>query len=230
MGIVDRLRTEDVTIDALPPPPTVRSVLERFGRKFVTDSIIPFALFLGLNSWVGLGWAMVAGTIWSIGLIVVRRRRGEAAGALVWISLCFVLVRGAAGLLTSSGTVYFGPGVATNFLVALAFVVSVLVRRPLVGYIALVFYPFPDEIRSHDAYRRAFSRLSLAWAALLVATGTAQGVALLTASTNQFLLVRSAGWPFTAGLFVFSLGYPRRCFKRDPELGPWVLAAEGAGG
>ena len=76
MGIVDRLRTEDVTIDALPPPPTVRSVLERFGRKFVTDSIIPFALFLGLNSWVGLGWAMVAGTIWSIGLIVVRRRRG----------------------------------------------------------------------------------------------------------------------------------------------------------
>lgn len=211
----------------LPPPPTLRSVLERFGRRFATDSVIPVALFLIVNSTAGLAWAMVAGSAWAIGLIAVRRLRGEVAGALVWISLGFVLIRGAVGLVTASDTVYFGPGVATNFVVTIGFVVSVAIRRPVVGYIAMIFYPFPEQVRRHDTYRRVFARLTLAWAALQALNGTVQAVTLLTASTNTFLLVRAAvNWPLSAALFVFSLGYPRRAFRRDPELGLWVEAAE----
>ena len=84
----------------------------------------------------------------------------------MWFSLGFVLLRGVAGVLTRSDAVYFGPGIVNNFVIAAAFAVSVVVRRPIVGYIAPVFYRFPDPVRKHPTYTKVFGRLTLAWALL----------------------------------------------------------------
>lgn len=213
--------------DDLPPPPTLLSVLERFGRRFFLDAVVPVALFLVLDTVAGLVWAMGAGTVWAVALIVVRRRAGQTAGALIWLSLAYVVARGTAGIITGSDAVYFGPGIATNFVVAGVFVVSVALRRPAVGYIAPIFYPFPDFLRRHDAYRRAFSRLTLLWAALETFTGAVQVILLAATSTNTYLIVRSVvSWPLSVALFIYSLRYPRQAFAREPELAPWVEAAE----
>src|SRR4051812_45968997 len=103
-------------VDALEldPPPTFRSVIQRYGRRAVTDSVIPLVLFIAVNTAFGLAAAMVVGTAWSVGLITWRRSRGQSAGALVWFSLGFVLLRGVAGVLTRSDAVYFGPGIVNN--------------------------------------------------------------------------------------------------------------------
>ncbi len=209
-----------------PTPPTLHSVLRRHGRRFATDSVIPVVLFIVLNATAGIGWAIAASTVWSASLVVLRRRRREAAGVLVWFSLGFVALRGIAGLLTRSDAVYFGPGIINTLLVALVFAGSVSLRRPIVGMIAPIFYPFPDDVRSHPTYRRVFSRLTLAWAALLASTGALQVWLLATTSTNTYLMVRSAvSWPLSLGLFVISLRYPRRAFERDAELSVRLTAA-----
>jgi intracellular septation protein A len=233
---VGRLATEagddlDIDLSQLPPPPTVVSVLQQFGRRFSTDAVVPVVLFLVLNTAAGLAWAMVASSVWAIVLIIVRRRAGKAAGPLVWFSLGYVLLRGTAGIVTGSDAVFFGPGIASNFVVAGLFVGSVIARRPAVGYIALIFYPFPPQVRNHDAYRRVFSRLSLAWAALETFTGALQVLLLATTTTNTYLVVRSVvAWPLSVALFVVSLRYPRRVFASEPDLAAWVEAAEAGRG
>ncbi len=206
-------------VDELPTPPTLHSVLRKHGRRFATDSVIPVVLFLVLNGTAGIVWAIAASTAWSATLIIVRRRRHETAGVLVWFSLGFVVLRGGAGLLTRSDAVYFGPGIVNTLLIAVAFAVSVGVRRPIVGMIAPIFYPFPEDVRTHPTYRRVFARLTLAWAALLASSGALQIWLLSTTSTNTYVVVRSAvTWPLSVTLFVISLRYPRRAFERDPEL------------
>jgi intracellular septation protein A len=211
-----------------PAPPTLRSVLRKHGGRFATDSVIPVVLFLVLNGTAGIGWAMVASTVWAVSLIGLRLHRHGAVGVLVWFSLGFVVVRGVAGLLARSDAVYFGPGILNTLLVALAFAGSVCLRRPIVGMIAPIFYPFPDDVRAHPTYRRVFSRLTLAWAALLASSVALQIWLLATASTNTYLVVRSAvTWPLSLALFVISLRYPRRAFERHPELSVRLGAAPG---
>jgi intracellular septation protein A len=215
---------DDLELDA---PPTFRSVIQRYGRRALTDSIIPLVLFIAVNTAFGLAWAMVVGTAWSGGLMAWRRSRGQSAGALVWFSLGFVLLRGVAGVLTRSDAVYFGPGIVNNFVIAAAFAVSVVVRRPIVGYIAPVFYRFPDVVQKHPTYTKVFGRLTLAWALLQLATGLFQVWLIVNASTNTYVLLRTVtSLPLMIALFAISLRYPRRAFARDPELAPWAAAAE----
>jgi intracellular septation protein A len=218
---VSRLDEEE-----LPPLPTLAGIVRRFGRQFLFDVLAPLLAFVALNSTIGLAWAIAAATGWSVGLIGLRWRRGRTAGPLIWCSLGFALVRGAAGILTGSDEVYFGPAVATDFLIAAGFVGSVALGRPAVGRIATVFYPFPDDVRHHRAYRRAFGRLTLAWAALVATIGVVQVVLLATTSANTFVIVRAlATWPLIVGLFVCSLRYPPRVFAREPDLAPRFAAA-----
>lgn len=213
--------------EELPPPPTLTSVLRKYGRRFLLDALVPVALFLSINSMAGLGWAMGLASGWAAGLVIARRRAGRAAGPLVWFSLGYVLLRGAAGIITGSDAVYFGPGIANNFVIAAIFAVSVLVRRPIVGAIATIFYPFPDDVRRHPAYRRAFGRLTLAWAAFQLLTGVLQIALLATTTTNTYILVRSlVSWPLGIALFVYSLRYPRTAFAREPDLADRVATAE----
>lgn len=208
-------------------PPTLVSVLRQFGSRFLVDALVPVALFLSINSSAGLPWAMAASSAWSAGLVTLRRRAGKAAGPLVWLSLGYVLLRGAAGIITGSDAVYFGPGIANNFLIAGLFAGSVVVHRPVIGMIAPLFYPFPDEVRRHPAYRRVFSRLTLAWAAFQVFTGVVQIVLLASTTTNTYLLARSlVSWPLGIALFVYSLRYPRKAFAQQPDLAELAAAAE----
>src|SRR5207248_2292802 len=147
-------------------PPTLRSVARRFGRRGLVDAVAPLVIFLVGNQTLGLGWAMAGATAWAVGVMIVRRAKRQSIGLFLWVSLGFVLVRGAAGIASHSDAVYFGPGVVNNFVIGLVFVGSVIVRRPIVGMIAPVFYPFTDEVKAHPAYRRVFGRLTLAWGAL----------------------------------------------------------------
>ena len=208
--------------------PTVLGLVRRIGWRGFFDAVVPVVLFVGLNTVSGLVAAMIAATAWSVGMAVYRGVHERRSSVLIWIGLAYVLARGIAGVLTHSKLVFFGPAVAQTGLIGLVFLGSVLVRRPAVGYIAPIVYPFQEFVRSHPAYRRAFSHLTLLWAAYLLAKVALDVWLLKTVSASSFVLVRSVvSWPLLLGLFVFSLRYPRRVFRREPELLPYVEAAEG---
>jgi hypothetical protein len=201
--------------------------LRRIGWRGVVDGVVPVLLFVGVDAVAGLVWAMIAATGWAAGLATLRVVRRQRTGVVVWIALAYVLARGLAGILTQSKVVFFGPGVAQTGLIGLVFLVSVIARRPAVGYIAPIVYPFQDFVRAHPAYRRAMTHLTVMWAVYLLAHVGLDVWLLKSVSASAFLLIRSAvSWPMLLLLFVISLRYPRRVFRRVPELAPYVDAAE----
>lgn len=219
------MSTDDLA--ATPPAPTLLSVVRRIGWRGVIDGVVPVLLFVGVDAFAGLVWAMALATAWAAGLAILRLLRGQRTGVVVWVALAYVLARGIAGILTESKVVFFGPGVAQTGLIGLVFLASLVARRPAVGYIAPVVYPFPDFVRAHPAYRRAMSHLTAMWAVYLLAHVVLDVWLLKSVSASAFLVIRSAiSWPMLVVLFVVSLRYPPRVFRRVPELVPYVDAAE----
>jgi intracellular septation protein A len=208
--------------------PTLRTVVARIGWRGAIDSVVPISLFLVLNVTAGIVWAVGAATVWAVAVAIYRLIREGRTSIFLWIGLAYVLARGAAAMLTHSKLVFFGPGVAQTAVIGLVFLVSTIVRRPAVGYIAPIVYPFQDFVRQHPAYRRAMTHLTLVWAAYLLAHVAMDVYLLKTVSASLYVVIRSVvSWPILLGLFVFSLRYPRRVFRRVPELLPYVEAAEG---
>jgi hypothetical protein len=226
-GIVEPV-TQPLDLSETPAAPTLRSVVRRIGWRGVVDGVVPVVLFLAVDATAGLGWAMGAATGWAAGLVLWRLIRGQRTGVVVWVAFAYVLARGAAGILTQSQVVFFGPGVAQTGLLGLVFLGSVVVRRPAVGYIAPIVYPFEDFVRAHPAYRRAFTHLTLIWSAYLLAHVVLDVWLLKSVSASSFVALRTViSWPVLLVLFVFSLRYPRRVFRRVPALAPYVEASEG---
>ena len=94
-------------------------------------SLAPSAAFLAADHWWGLVAGMVVATAVSLTAIILRRARGRQVGLLLPISLAYVTVRGIAGVLFESETVFFGFGIATSALVALAVGATAFTRMPV---------------------------------------------------------------------------------------------------
>ena len=219
--------SDDGVSDQLPPPPTLRSVARRIGPRGLSDALVPLLIFLGADAGGGLASAMAATTVWSLGVVIARRVRRRAVGPLLWVTAGLLLARGAAGILTRSDAVYFGPAIVQTLLVGVLFAASALARRPAVEVIARFLYPFTPAMRRHRAYRAVFTRLTWAWAIYLVFVAGFQMWLVGRASADTFVVVRSVvDWPVALALFAVSLRYPVRVFRREPELAPLVAAAE----
>jgi len=219
--------TESAPAVTAAPAPTLAGLARRIGWRGAADAVVPVVLFVTLDAAAGLVAAMAAATAWAVALAVWRIAHRQRTGIWLWVALGYVLVRGIAGMLTQSKVVFFGPGVAQTGLIGVLFVISVLARRPAVGYIAPVIYPFDDYVRQHPAYRRAFTHLTLLWAVYLIAHVVLDVWLLKNVSASAYVVIRSlVSWPMLLVLFVFSLRYPRRVFRREPDLVPYVDAAE----
>jgi ubiquinone biosynthesis protein len=206
--------------------PTLASSAKRFGPELVRSALIPMVLFVALDRRLGLGAAIAGVTAWTVGLTIVQKLRGKGS-ALAWITLFFVVVRGAIGLVSGSGVLYFLPDILNNFVYGGALALTVAVRKPAIGFVARLFYPFPPAARRHPTFRRVFSRLTLLWAGWLLGSGMLWLWLVLTVDPSTFLVAkRLISIPVMAALFLISLRYPRRAFEADPELGP--LLTQGA--
>ncbi len=217
----------DSVVPEVAPAPTLASVARQIGPRGVTDAVVPLALFLLFNGTAGIAAAVLVVTVWSLGLLGLRAARGQRTGVMLWLVAAYVAIRGGVSAALGSSVAFFGPGALNKALVGVAFLVSAAIGRPAVAWVANVIYPFADDVKAHPAYHRVFTRLTVAWGVLQLLSAALDIWLLLQTSTTTFLVVRAAfGWPTTVGLFAFSLQYPRRVFRREPELEPYVSAAE----
>lgn len=216
----------EVQVERVPAePPTLGASLRRFGPELVGSALVPMVLFVALDRRMGLGAAIIGVTAWTVALTVYQRLRGRGT-ALAWITLFFVVARGALGLISGSGIVYFLPDILNNFVYAGALAATVAVRRPAIGLAARLFYPFPPAARKHPTFLRVFNRLTMLWAGWLAASGLLWIFLLVTFDPSTFLIAkRMISIPVMIILFVVCLRHPRRVFQNDPELGPLLQGA-----
>lgn len=204
------------------PQPSVKAMLWGAGPRFARDAFLPvLAFYVGWKT-VGLPLGIGLATIASV-LAWRHERRQERSGLLAGGALVFVLVQAAIGLASGSAAVYLAQPVLLNGVLGLAFVISVIVRRPLAALFADEFYPFPAEVKASVTFRKVFGRISLGWGVYLLARSALRLLTLSTVSVDAFVVVNLVtGAPFTAGIMGWSVWYGVRGFRRSEEWG-WAI-------
>jgi hypothetical protein len=168
------------------------------GVRGLIDSSVPTTAFVIANIVGGLrvGIYVALGVCAGLLLIrVVRRERLEQAFA----GLFAVGVASFVASRTHSASGFFLPGILLQVPYAIAAVVSVVIGRPLIGYVAAIVNPSLSDWRAVPIVRRAAAYATLVWAAVF-ALRIAVMVPLYLADDSSALGVAklAMGWPLWA--------------------------------
>jgi len=178
----------------------------RAQRARTLDSIMPIVAFILLNRFVGLGWAVLGATAWSVKAAVSRRHRGEDVGRYLPTLVVYLVARGVIGIVTDSEAVYFGIGIGTKALIGAALIGTVVAGRPFLGRVLHLAIPLDAETMAHPVYLRVVGRLTVALGAYQFLTSAWDIWLFNQTSVDGYLLIRAVvGWP--VGMVVSLLGF-----------------------
>jgi Protein of unknown function (DUF3159) len=207
------------------PPPSSPLEMLRDPRAVVDTGLGPVA-FVTVNALSDLDTAAIAALAIS-GVVALYRavRRHpitNAIGGVLGTGLCVFIA-----LRTGSASGYFVPRAIQNAGLALAFLISIVIRRPLVGLIAAPLYHIPAGWHRDPRIRRPFAEASGAWVLLFAVRATVYTV--LIALDKEGALAGAVvvlGWPAFLGTLWFTYRWVRRRFDqlgidpRPPEPTP----------
>ena len=199
------------------PEPTWRSMLGRGLPQFAGEAVAPVLVFYAVWTLWGLAPAIAASTVVYLTLAAWLLRRGHDL-TLIAAGAAFVVIQGLVGLASHSATVYLAQPVVLSALWGLAFFVSIVVGRPLIGVFAGAWYPFPAWFRAGEPYRREFGMQSFVWGLVCLARAGLRLWALLDSGVGGFVVVSIAtGTPLLAALVAWGVWHARRTFLRLDE-------------
>lgn len=211
---------------------SAKSILLGSGPRFARDAFGPMLVFYAGWKLSGLLVGIVASTIASFAAYWWERAH-DRPGLMARLGLGLVLIQAAIGLASNSEIVYLGQPVLINGVYGLVFLGSAVFGRPLAGLFATEMYPFPDDVKDSDTFRRAFTRISFAWGAYLLLRSLVRIGTLTSGDVDAFVAVNLlTGIPFTAALMGWSVAYAVRFFRNSDEFGEAIRlleAAEAAG-
>ena len=183
------------------------------------DAVMVAVLFVVFNSWLGLGWAIGAATLWSLKVAVSRRRRRLPIGKFIPIVTAYLIARGVIGIVMDSAAVYFGIGIATKFGIAVAVAFMAWRGRNLLAMFVPYIFEFDEATRSHPVFKNALDKIAYA-ASIYYAISAGFDIWLYNNNdANGYVIIRLiVNWP--AGLVVFWLcvWYLVRRLREVPEF------------
>lgn len=189
-----------------------RAVANRGG---LLASVLPSLAFVVADRLAGIIAAMVAATVVAAAAIIYRRVRGQGVGWLLPISLAYVVVRGIAGVVTESDTVFFGMGLVLSAGAAIVVGITAFTRAPVAAFLLPLVTPYRYLTRSNAAYRRVAAQITAVWAVAELMVTAAEWRHLSDSGGSEFVIARTLiAWPFMAVVIFFLIAYAR--FRLDP--------------
>jgi Protein of unknown function (DUF3159) len=219
-------RRRPVGSDPALEPLSTRSLLVGYGPRFFRDAFGPvLAFYVGMKLG-GVALGIAVSTVVSFLGYRFERRRGRR-GLMARLSLGFVVVNAAVGLVSDSATVYLALPVLQSAAFGLGFLLSAAMGLPLTGLLAQEMRPIPPEVVSSRTYRKVFGKSSVVWGIYLLVRSAIRLVTLSTGSLGAFVVVNFiTGLPLTAALVAWSIRAGVRGFRRSEEWGPAIAELE----
>ncbi|POM22400.1 intracellular septation protein A [Actinomadura rubteroloni] len=171
--------------------PRLRALLLHAAPRFLEGVIAPVAVFYAAFAVLGLTGGMVAAVAWVYGGIAWRRLRGHPVSATLLIAAVGVTVRAALGVVTHSAVIYFLQPTLGTLLMAVVFLASVPLGRPLAQKLATEMVPMPEAFLKHARVRRFFLRISLLWSFVLFANALVSLWMLFHQSVGTYVWART---------------------------------------
>lgn len=144
------------------------------GRRGVIDMSVAGVTLVIVDTFAPLGWAIVAALGAAAVLTLIRWFRRDP---LRQAGMGFVGLGGAAALaaLTGDPKTYFLPGILLNSGYALVTLASIVVGRPVLGYVIALVDRGYSHWREDRDLRRAASLATAMWAAVFTVRAVVQG-------------------------------------------------------
>jgi Protein of unknown function (DUF3159) len=210
---------EDAPVCHMPSP---KAAL-RHALPVVFEGIVaPVAVFYLFLLMAGLRGALLAALGWSLAAFVRRLVRGDRLSTVLILGLALLALRTGVSFAEHSTVLYFVPPMAWSAFVALVLIASAVVRRPFTQRFAHDFCPLDPDLVARPRVQQFFVRVSLLWAAVLLANTGVVLWLLLSTSLRAFVVERTAiTWGLTAGAIACSIIGFTRTMRRDGIRVQW---------
>ncbi|UPW11320.1 DUF3159 domain-containing protein [Gordonia terrae] len=195
---------------------TTPTVLEQIGGvSGLVYSTVPVVVFVPVNSFFDLRTAIYAALGVAALLFVVRLVRREpltpAISGLLGVGICvFIADR------VGDAKGYFLFGIWSTLVYAIVFVISILVRRPLIGVAWHLVNGEGSSWRRQRSILRAYDIATALWALLFAARYLTQSELYDDGATGWLAFTRIAmGWPLTALVVLATILLVRRAQRAE---------------
>ena len=183
-----------------------------FTSQGIVDTLVGPLIFLVLFKTAGLDAALIGAGAAALVVVGVRRLRGQPLTS-AWYGVAGVVLGALLAKATGSGSGYFLPKVVTNALYGTAFLVSVVIGKPLIGIAWAFFHRQPIAWGYRDEVRRVFAVLTLMWAGGYFLRAIVYGVLIASDKDRTGTLATASivlGLPLTGALLAVTLLVIRR--------------------
>jgi hypothetical protein len=192
--------------------PRLRTLARHALPNLIEGSVVPVALFATVLHFFGLWGAMAAGLGWSYAAVIRRVVTRQRIPGLLLIGTVTLTARSIVAFVTGSSVLYFLQPTLGTALVAVAFLLSVAIGRPLAQRIAADFCPIPSHVMAQAHVRRCFLGISLLWAVTCLVNASVSVWLQFTQSVGTFVVTKSLT---QALLTVVAVGISVVWFKRS---------------
>jgi intracellular septation protein A len=172
--------------------PSPRGLVRHALPSLLESTIGPAVIFYVVLSLAGFRGALLAALAWSYLAAGRRLVRHQRLPGMLVLGVLLLTVRTAISFATGSAFVYFVQPAIGTFAVAVLFVVTAVVRRPIIERLAHDFCPLDATVMARPHVKAFFRRISVLWA-LVLTTNVAFGMLLLLeTSLRAFVVERTA--------------------------------------
>jgi hypothetical protein len=166
------------------------AVVRRSGPHLIEATVIPTALFYACLVTAGIGTALVVALAWAYGAVILRVAQRRPVPPILLLAVIGLTVRTLVAVATGSTFVYFVQPVLGTVAMAAAFVLSIVIGRPLIASLALEFWPVTPEMMSRPAVLRLFRGLTWLWAAVNLFSAGLTFTLLVSLPLSTFVAIR----------------------------------------
>jgi hypothetical protein len=204
-----------------PEPTVAEMVREQLGGvRGLVESSLPLLVFILVNMATDLKpalWASVGSAVAIAGYRLIRRDSvRHALNGLAAVAIAAYIAS-----RTGRAEDFYLVNIARNTACMLAFLISIVIRRPLVGYAWRFLSPLPDDWRSRPRLFRAFTLLSLVWGVSFAVRAGVQFVLWLAHNADALgVMSLVLGWPVFGGALALTIWYGRRALRADEAENP----------
>jgi hypothetical protein len=172
--------------------PTVRQLARRILPQAVVASVVPALILIAVLPVAGPAVAIASALAWTVALTAIGWVVGRPASGLSILSLTRLTLRSAVAIAAGSTFVYFVQGSIGGLCLAIAFLASATLDRPLARRFARDFCDLPERLLHHPGVHRTLRRMSVMWGFVGLAHATTGFLLLVSLPTTTYLVVNPA--------------------------------------
>src|SRR4051812_5675802 len=195
----------------------LRPQLIRGARMFVETVTVPTLLLFVLLHTAGLVWGLVAVIGWCALTLTLRRLFGQHVPGTLLLCAGMLCGRAALALVLSSALVYVVQPVFGSVLMALLFLGSAAIGRPVTIRLARDFVSLPAQLFHHRGVRRLFTQVAIVWGVSRV-LDAGMSLGLLHLSLDLGLLSRLFSGVLTVVTIGVCIAWGIRTLRRMPGV------------